>query len=94
MVSDSESLQRYARAAGVAMLLGIIFGALGEAYLPGRIVVSGDPAATAANLLGLLVPAMSSGLMLIPMALAGIPLTFWLLIKGVRMPAPAMQVRL
>jgi hypothetical protein len=32
------------------MLLSIVFGALGEAYLPGKIIVSGDAAATAANI--------------------------------------------
>jgi hypothetical protein len=46
-----DVLQRYGRVAGFAMLLSIVFGALGEAYLPGRIVVSGDAAATAANVL-------------------------------------------
>jgi hypothetical protein len=45
-----ETLRRYAKIAGVAMLLSIVFGALGEAYLPGQIIVSGDPAATAANI--------------------------------------------
>src|SRR6478672_6169445 len=47
-----ETLHRYARVAGVAMLFSIVFGGLGEAYLPGRIIVSGDAAATAANVLG------------------------------------------
>lgn len=46
------TLQRYARAAGVAMLLSIVFGFLGEMYLPGKIIVSGDAAATAANIRG------------------------------------------
>jgi Domain of unknown function (DUF4386) len=44
------TLQRYARAAGVALLLSVVFGTLGELYLPGRIIVSGDAAATAANI--------------------------------------------
>ena len=48
----AETLQRYARAAGVAMLLSIVFGFLGEMYLPGRIIVAGDAAATAANIVG------------------------------------------
>lgn len=48
---DIGTLHRYARAAGVAMLLTIIFGALGEIYLPGKIVVGGDAATTAANIL-------------------------------------------
>jgi hypothetical protein len=38
--------RRYARVAGVAWLLS------GETYLPGRIIVSGDAAATAANIRG------------------------------------------
>jgi hypothetical protein len=45
-----DTLSRYSRVAGVAMLLSIVFGALGEAYLPGKIIVTGDAAATAANI--------------------------------------------
>jgi hypothetical protein len=48
--SDPDVIHGYARGAGVAMLLSIVFGALGEAYLPGRIIVTGDAAATAANI--------------------------------------------
>ena len=48
--ADHE-LQRGARIAGVAMLLSIVFGALGEAYIPGRIIIRSDAAATAANIL-------------------------------------------
>ena len=50
--ADVLVLRRYARAAGVAMLLSLVFGTIGEMYLPGRIIVSGDAAATAANLTG------------------------------------------
>jgi hypothetical protein len=32
------------------MLLSIVFGAFGEAYIPGRIIVRGDAVATAANI--------------------------------------------
>ena len=46
-----ETVQRYARVAGVAMLLSIVFGFIGEMYLPGKILVRGDAAATAANLM-------------------------------------------
>jgi hypothetical protein len=46
-----EILQRYARVAGLAMLLSIIFGFIGEMYLPGKIIVRGDATATATNLL-------------------------------------------
>src|SRR5215210_6914943 len=48
--SHPREIHRYARYAGVGMLLSPLFGALGEAYLPGRIIVSGDAAATAANI--------------------------------------------
>jgi len=46
------TLSRYARVAGVAMLLSIVFGLLGEMILPDRIVVARDAAATAANIVG------------------------------------------
>jgi uncharacterized protein DUF4386 len=49
---DGLVVSRYARIAGVAMLLSIVFGLLGEMILPDRIVVARDPAATAANILG------------------------------------------
>ena len=49
---ESLTVARYARVAGVAMLLSIIFGFLGEMILPDKIVVRGDPAATTANILG------------------------------------------
>ena len=48
--SDRDVIHRCARYAGVAMLLTLVFGALGESYLPGKIIVSGDAAATAANI--------------------------------------------
>ncbi|HJQ19557.1 MAG TPA: DUF4386 domain-containing protein [Gemmatimonadaceae bacterium] len=49
---DPRILQRYARVAGVAMLLTMIFGFLGEMYLPGQLVVAGDATATAARISG------------------------------------------
>ena len=45
-----ETLRRYAKVAGVAMLLSIVFGTIGELYLPGKIIVNGDAAATARNI--------------------------------------------
>ena len=49
--SAADDLPRYARAAGIAMLLSVLFGAMGEAYVPGQIIVHGDAAATAANII-------------------------------------------
>lgn len=47
---NGETAQRYARIAGVLFLLTIVAGGFGEAYVPSKLVVSGDAAATAANL--------------------------------------------
>lgn len=49
--ASQGSMQSCARAIGAAMLLSIVFGALGEAFIPGRIIVGSDAAATAANVL-------------------------------------------
>lgn len=49
---EGLTVSRYARVAGVAMLLSIVFGFIGEMYLPGKIIVRQDAAATAANILG------------------------------------------
>jgi hypothetical protein len=48
---EGLTVSRFARVAGVAMLLSVIFGSLGEMILPGKIVVARDAAATAANIL-------------------------------------------
>src|SRR5258706_7787411 len=44
------NVQRYARIAGVLFLLSLVAGGFGEAYVPSKLIVSADPAATAANL--------------------------------------------
>lgn len=44
------NVQRYARIAGVLFLVSLVAGGLGEAYIPSKLVVSNDPAATVANL--------------------------------------------
>ena len=49
---DAIAASRYARVAGVAMLLSVVFGLLGEMILPEKIVVARDAAATAANIVG------------------------------------------
>lgn len=52
LATELPTLRRYVRAAGVAMLLSVVFGFLGEMYLPGKIIVAGNAAATAANVVG------------------------------------------
>jgi hypothetical protein len=49
----AASVQRYARTAGVLFLISIVAGAFGEAYVPSRIIVSGDATATAKNIIAL-----------------------------------------
>src|SRR5712692_4809654 len=44
------NVQRYARIAGVLFLLSLVAGGFGEAYVPSKLIVSADAAATAANL--------------------------------------------
>src|SRR6266404_3783575 len=44
------NVQRYARIAGVLFLLSMVAGGFGEAYVPSKLIVSGDAAATVANL--------------------------------------------
>ena len=46
----AASVQSYARIAGVLFLLSIVAGAFGEAYVPIKLIVSGDATATAKNI--------------------------------------------
>jgi hypothetical protein len=49
--SSPDNLQSCARLAGVLGVLTVIGGGFGEAYVPSVILVSGDAAATARNVL-------------------------------------------
>ena len=44
------NVQRYARIAGVLFLISMVAGGFGEAYVPSKLIVSADAAATAANI--------------------------------------------
>ena len=44
------NVQRYARVAGLLFLISLVAGGFGEAYVPSKVIVSGDAAATAANI--------------------------------------------
>ena len=43
-------VQRYAKVAAVLLLISVVAGGFGEAYVPSRVIVSGDAAATVANI--------------------------------------------
>jgi hypothetical protein len=49
-LTRSVSIQRYAKVAGVLLLLSLVAGGFGEAYVPSRLIVSSDATATAQNL--------------------------------------------
>ena len=44
------NVQRYAKVAGVLFLISLVAGGFGEAYVPMKVIVAGDAAATAANI--------------------------------------------
>lgn len=44
------NVQRYARIAGVLFLVSLVAGGLGEAYIPSKLIVARDAAATVANI--------------------------------------------
>ena len=46
----TAAIQTYARIAGILLLLSLIAGGFGEAYVPSRLIVPSDAAATAQNL--------------------------------------------
>lgn len=48
---EATSLQTYARIAGVLFLVSMVAGGLGEFYIPSKLIVSGDAAATAKNII-------------------------------------------
>lgn len=48
---NTESIQLYARVAGVLGLISVFAGAFGEAYVPGVLIVTGDAARTAQSIL-------------------------------------------
>jgi hypothetical protein len=48
--TSGASAKRYARTAGVLLLVSFVAGAVGEAYVPSKIIVPNDAAATARNI--------------------------------------------
>jgi hypothetical protein len=45
-----QAAQRYARVAGVLLLVSLVAGGFGEFYVPSKLIVGGNAAATAANI--------------------------------------------
>src|SRR5215207_2201533 len=84
-LGENESIQRYARLAGVLGVITVVAGGFGEAYVPSLIHVAGDAVATAQRILaneamfrwgfaGYLVEALCD---------AGLTMLFWVLVRPV-----------
>jgi hypothetical protein len=82
---ESESIQTYARLAGVLGLLSVVGGAFGEAYVPNVISVAGDPVATAQKILGheMLFRWGFAGYLVEALCDAGLTMAFWVLVRPV-----------
>ena len=80
------TVQTYARIAGVLMLLSFIAGGFGEAYVPSKLIVSADAAATAQNIKALdsLFRMGFAGYLLEAVCDIALTLIFYLLLKPVR----------
>jgi hypothetical protein len=50
MEEFNMNVQRYARIAGVLLLISLVAGGFGEAYVPSKLIVAHDAAATVANI--------------------------------------------
>jgi hypothetical protein len=83
--TPDENIQAYARFAGILGILTIIGGGFGEAYVPGALIVSGDAAATAHNILTgeSLFRWGFAGYLLEALCDAGLTMAFWVLIRPV-----------
>jgi hypothetical protein len=81
----TENIQAYARFAGILGILTIIGGGFGEAYVPGAMIVSGDAAATAHNILTgeSLFRWGFAGYLLEALCDAGLTMAFWVLMRPV-----------
>src|SRR5450755_3181797 len=49
-LARAVSIQTYARIAGILLLLSLIAGGFGEAYVPSKLIVPSDATATAQNI--------------------------------------------
>ena len=80
-----ESIQSYARGAGILGVFTVIAGGFGEAYVPGVIFAAGDPAATAERILGneSLFRWGFAGYLVEALADATLTMVFWVLIRPV-----------
>ncbi len=79
------SVQSYARLAGILGVITLVAGGFGEAYAPSRIIVSGDAAATARNILAMesLFRWGFAAYLVEALCDAGLTMAFWVLVRPV-----------
>src|SRR5687767_3903996 len=83
--SSTINVQSWTRLAGILGVLTLIGGGFGEAYVPSVIMVAGDAAATARNILGSesLFRWGFAGYLVEALCDAGLTLAFWVLVRPV-----------
>src|ERR1700712_2409047 len=82
---ERESIQTYARLAGILGLITVVAGGFGEAYVPGVVFVAGDPTATAQHILGneSLFRWGFAGYLVEALCDATLTMAFWVLVRPV-----------
>jgi hypothetical protein len=82
------SVQNYAKVAGVLLLLSLVAGGFGEAYVPSRLIVSSDATATAQNFRSLesLFRMGFAGYLIEAMCDIALSLIFYVLLRPVSKP--------
>jgi hypothetical protein len=80
------AIQRYARVAGLLFVISFAAGGFGEGYVPSKLIVSNDAAATAANILAhpLLFRLGFAGFLIESLCDTAISLVFYVLLRPVR----------
>lgn len=93
-VRSLESIQNYAKLAGILGLLSFVGGGFGEAYVPSVIIVPGDAAATAGNLVAsdLLFRLGFAGYLLEALCDVGLTWTFYVLLLPVQRQLALLSV--
>jgi hypothetical protein len=91
---SSQSLRPYTILIGILGILTFIGGGFGEAYVPGQLIVSGDAASTARNILGRdsFFRLGFAAYMLEAFCDAGLTMAFWVLVRHVHREAAMAMV--
>jgi hypothetical protein len=80
-----SSVQRYARAAGIMFLISLVAGSFGEFYVPSKLIVAGNAAATVSNIVDheMLFRLGFAGYLLEALCDVGLALVLYVLLKPV-----------